>query len=320
MSAKTLHIEGNNVTRVVKALSNDIRIRILQMLSDSDMNVQQIAARLTLSKTAVLTHLNILEESGFVKSQYLSGSVGNQRICSCVYEKLVFDFIPGKYDDEGVYYESEIPVGNFFDFEAYAPCGLATQHNIIKKWDDPSVMCDVQRVSADLVWTAFGYYEYKLPVSPLFADKKVTGIDIELEISAHPLVSKHKMVSLPPYMTSERITDGVSDVTFWLNGVELGTQTIEAGLDAEKSVYTPTWWRTQPCHGVWVKVVVNQKGVFLGGRKVSGTTYLDVCRDDPFISFRVGIKEDAAHTSGIMIFGKNFGRYDKQIIVKTFIE
>ncbi len=321
MSSKTLHIEGNNVTKVVKALSNDIRIRILQMLFASDMNVQQIAARLNLSKTAVLTHINILEESGFIKSQVLSGSVGNQRICSCVYEKLVFDFILDKYDDEGIYYESEIPVGNFFDFEAYAPCGLATRHSIIKKWDDPSVMCDVKRVTADLAWIAFGYFEYKIPVSPLFSNQKVTGLVIEMEISAQQLVSKHKMVCLPPYMTPERITDGVSDITFWLNGVELGTQTVEAGTQAEKAVYTPAWWRTQPVHGVLVKIEINEKGVFLGDRKVGNATYGDVCREeDPFISFRVGIKEEALHASGMTIFGEGFGRYDRQIIVKTLIK
>lgn len=316
-----MFIEGGNVSKVVKALSNDIRIKILQMLSDSDMNVQSIAARLSLSKTAVLTHINILEESGFIKSKYLSGSIGNQRICSCVYERLVFDIIPGKNDDDGgAYYEVEVPIGNFFDFEAYAPCGLATNHNVIKKWDDPSVMCDPERMNTCFLWTAFGYFEYKIPIDPLFVNKKITAIEIDMEISAHHMVRHHKALKLPGYMTPERITDGISDVTFWLDGTEIGMRTIIEGVDPSKATYTPSWWRNIPVHGTLVKVALGPKGAYINGEKTSDLTYDEVCREDGFVRFRVGVKEDAFHSGGIMIFGKHFGRYGNDIIVKTYIE
>lgn len=321
MESKDLYIEGNNVTKVVKALSNDIRIKILNLLSDDDMNVQTIATHLNLSKTAVLAHINLLEESGFIKSKYLSGSVGNQRVCHKIYDRLIFNFNPSKSEyDDIVYYEKEILVGNYFDFEAYPPCGLANNHSIIKKWDDASVMCDAERVTASLVWTAFGFIEYKVPVDSLFVGKKITAMEILIEVAAHQMVSTHKAVILPEYISADRITEGVSDVTFWINQVEIGTTTITAGNDPEKATYTPSWWRNKPVHGSLVKVAINNKGCFIGGEKVSNLLFEDIVDNSGFIKFKLGIKPDAKNSSGIMIFGKEFGRYYQDIIVKFCIE
>lgn len=319
--SKDMYIEGGNVTPVVKALSNDVRLQILNLLSDSDMNVQTLASHLKLSKTAVLTHVNILEQTGFIKSQYLSGSVGNQRICHKMYDRLIFNFDPGKTDvDEITYYETEIPVGNFFDFEVWAPCGLASHNNIIQKWDDPAVFCDIKRVNAALVWTAFGYLEYKIPLDPLFVGKNVTAIEIEMEISAHQMVKTHKSLVMPPYMTQDKITDGISEVTLWMNDTEVGTITITVGEDSEKATYTPTWWRSLPVHGIKLNARIGADGCYINKRKTSERTFEDIVHGGRFIRLRVGVKKDAVHSSGIMIFGKEFGRYCNDIIVKSYIE
>lgn len=320
MALNNLYIEGSNVTKVFKALSNDIRIEILNLLAYDDMNVQAITDKFNLSKTAVLTHINILEESGFIKSEYLSGSVGTQRVCRKVYDRLIFNLNPNKVDeDDTVYYEQEVLVGNYFDFEAYPPCGLANNHNIIKKWDDVIVMCDAERVTASLVWTAFGFIEYKIPIDALFIDKKITAIEIDIEVSAHQMVKTHKAVVYPEYMTPDRVTEGISDVSYWINGIEIGTHTITAGNDNEKANYTPTWWRNQPVHGTLVKVVINQKGCFIDGKKVSNLPFNELIQDN-FFKFRLGVKPNATHSSGIMIFGKKFGRYCQDIVVKSYIE
>ncbi len=319
MAYNDLNIEGENVARVLKALSNDLRIKILNLLAYSDMNVQTLANHLGISKTATLTHINILEESGFIKSNYFSGSVGNQRICKKVYDRLIFTFNPNKVNDEGVYYEKEVSVGNYFDFEAYAPCGIANIHRVLKNWDDPAAMCEPERVMASIVWTAFGFFEYKIPIDPLFANKSIGAIEVVMEVSAHTLIKNHSAVVYPSYMQPERVTEGISDISFWINNIEIGTYTVTAGIEADKAVYTPTWWRTTPYYGQLVKLTINEKGSFICGKKVSDAKYSDIKRDDSFIRLRVGIKEDAKNCSGIMIFGKNFGRYNQDILIKTFI-
>ena len=247
---------------------------------------------------------------------------GNQRICHKVYDRLIFDFNPQtKSDaDDEAYYGTEVPVGNFFGFDAWAPCGLASHSHIIRKWDDPSSFCDVERVNAALVWTAFGYLEYRIPVDPLFIGKRITKVKIELEISPHHMVRTHKALCLPPDIPASRITEDVSDVTFWVNGVEVGTQTCRLENDRESAIYTPSWWRTLPYNGELIKISLNDGGCFINRNKLSPMTGAEILSlQERFLTLRVGIKPDAQHMNGIMVFGREFGKYPQGILVKFFI-
>jgi predicted transcriptional regulator len=319
--AKEMYIEGSHVAPVVKALSSDARLKILSLLSDGDMNIQALASSLGLSKTATLTHINVLEQAGFITSKYRSGSAGNQRVCHKEYDRLVFDFDPQKSDaDEETYYESEIPVGNYFGFDAWAPCGITTHNHIIHKWDDPSSFFSVDRVEAALVWTAFGYLEYRIPMDPLFIGKRITKIKIHMELAAHHMVKTHKALCLPPDISANQITDDITDVTFWVNGVEIGTQTVRVGDDREEAVYTPTWWRTLPYHGELVKLSLNDGGCFINKRKTCDLTATKILTaQERFFTLRLGIKPNAEHMNGIMLFGRDFGRYNHGLLVKFFI-
>jgi len=320
--SKELRIEGNNVVPVIKALSNEVRLKILSMLADKPMNVQALARELGLSKTAVLGHVNLLEQAGFIQSEYKTGSLGSQRICHKIYERLVFDFDPLTHgdEDEDTYYETEIPVGNYFGFDAWAPCGLATHNHIVQKWDDPAVFCDIERVHSSLVWFAFGYLEYRIPLNALFNDKHITKVKINFEVSPHHMVKNHNALMLPPGITADRITEDITDVTIWVNGQEIGTETVSLGEDRETAIHTPAWWRTQPYHGELLKISLNEGGCFLNRRKtceLTGTQIL--AKQDGYLTLRIGIKPDAEHMNGIMLFGRDFGRYDKGIDVRFFI-
>jgi len=320
--AKEMCIEGSHVTPVVKALSSDSRMKILTMLSGGDMNIQSIADRLDLSKTATLVHINVLEKAGFITSRYQSGSAGKKRICHREYDRLVFDFDPLKNEDEEeTYYENEIAVGNYFGFDAWAPCGLATHNHIIRKWDDPNTFFSTERVNAAMVWTAFGYLEYRIPMDPLFVGRHITKIKINMELAAHHMVKTHAALTLPPGITADRITEDSTDVTFWVNGTEIGTQIVGVGSSREEAVYTPTWWRTLPYHGELVKLSINEGGCFINKRKTSDRVSGAILDEqNRFLTLRIGIKPDAEHMNGIMLFGSDFGHYNHGLMVKFFIE
>ena len=55
------------IIRVFKALSNDVRLEILSLLTEGPLCVNALVNRLNVSQPAVSQHLKILENAGLVK-------------------------------------------------------------------------------------------------------------------------------------------------------------------------------------------------------------------------------------------------------------
>ncbi|MCL2772217.1 MAG: ArsR family transcriptional regulator [Oscillospiraceae bacterium] len=333
---KDLYIEGKNVTKIVKALSNENRINILNILNEKECNIQELTAQLKLSKTAVIAHINVLEEAGFITTQYINGSVGNQKVCRKVYDRLIFDFMLNKKNDEEIEYtETQTSVGNYFDFRAYAPCGLASKDGVIKKWDDPVVFIDAGRLKAALVWTTLGYFSYKLPFNHPFylpgsVPEPAKAIEIIFELSALGEINTNLSFIYPPNIPEGIINSGISDVTFWLNDMEIGTYTTyefsrenyllttkENKCGKKKGQYTPKWWRGSN-YGELIKIYINNEGTFINNELVSGNAISQYNLKEPYADFKIGIKEDASHIGGFDIYGADFGNYNHDIITRIY--
>ena len=56
-----------DATKIFKALSNDARLKIIQLLSERSMCVKALAHMLEVSQPAVSQHLKVLENAGLVK-------------------------------------------------------------------------------------------------------------------------------------------------------------------------------------------------------------------------------------------------------------
>jgi len=56
-----------DTVKVLKALSNDTRLKIVQILSKQPLCVNALAYRLDMSQPAVSQHLKVLENAGLVK-------------------------------------------------------------------------------------------------------------------------------------------------------------------------------------------------------------------------------------------------------------
>lgn len=316
MTFRDLYIEGKNVTPIVKALSSDIRLEILNLLEGGELNIQAIASQLGLSKTNALAHINILEEAGFIKTRYVPGTVGNQKICVKVYDRLIYNFSTKKETDRNECREYLIPVGNYFDFRVYPPCGLASKENVIKRWDDPLVFYDVERVKANLVWGAHGFIEYKIPLPECFENQRIVKIEIVMEVSAQGELSDHKALLLPQGMDKSQLTDGISDITFWVNGIEVGTETVEEFSRGSGGRFTPTWWKGSN-YGKQILLSLTQDHTAINGKVQTnkGLTGFNLCDG---LQLRVGIKDDAHHKSGFNIYGNHFGNYGTDIILRVF--
>ena len=66
-----------NVDRVFQALGDPTRRAIVEMLSERPLSVSQLATPLGITLTAVVQHLQVLEESGLVYTE----KVGRVRTC-----------------------------------------------------------------------------------------------------------------------------------------------------------------------------------------------------------------------------------------------
>ncbi len=66
-----------NIDRVFHALGDPTRRAILDRLSEGPLSVSQLATPLDISLTAVVQHLQVLEESGLVRTE----KVGRVRTC-----------------------------------------------------------------------------------------------------------------------------------------------------------------------------------------------------------------------------------------------
>jgi len=109
-----------------------------------------------------------------------------------------------------------------------------------------------------------------------------------------------------------------SDITLWINGVELGTWTCPGDFGGERGRLTPEWWDSKDSQfGVLKRWLVNHEGSFIDGHPLSRVALRDLSVEKrPVITVRVGVKPDADHVGGINLFGSTFGNYPQDVTLR----
>ena len=85
-------------------------------------------------------------------------------------------------------------------------------------------------------------------------------------------------------------------------------------------VYTPRWWKLEGSqYGKLKTWTISQSGTFIDGIKISDVKLADLDLDNHHsIRMRIGIAEQAKRPGGINIFGRGFGNYDQDIIMRLY--
>jgi len=109
-----------------------------------------------------------------------------------------------------------------------------------------------------------------------------------------------------------------SDITVWVNGVDIGTWTCPGDFGEERGRLNPDWWNenwTQ--HGMLKVWSIDQYGASVDGNPISDVT-LDTAMIGPRqpITVRIGNKPDADHAGGFNLFGAGFGNYEHDIMLR----
>ncbi len=304
---ETVHLTINDTRQILaiaKALSSEQRLNILKLLEDKIMNISEVAAKMQIPMSSAALHIKTLEEAGLVITQPLPGIRGSQKLSGVRVEKVFIDLKPAFQSQSPVrtaYYS--IPIGNYFDFQVTAPCGIASENHFLSATDEASVFYLADRGDAQILWLTQGYLEYRISNMSL---KNAASVE-SLEVSFEACSEAQGYNNVWP-----------SDITLWLNGLEVGTFTSEGDFGGDRGTQNPVWWPddlTQ--YGKLYRLLVDGTGAYINGTRVSDHTPETLgVRTGDSLTFRIGIKPDAEYVGGLNLFGEHFGNHAQHINVK----
>lgn len=294
-----LHITSlDDGLELFKALGSDIRIQILNLLLENEhMSMNQLATQLNITNGALTSHIKKLEECGLINISNESAGHGNQKLCSVMQDKILIEF--EKPIDYSNAFTTSVKVGQFSDHKIRPTCGLATKEAVIGELDDIRYFDHPDRFNADIMWFTSGYVEYTIPnLIPNLS--RITQISIAFEISSEaPGVDNN----------------WPSDISFYINDQLLGTWTSPGDYGDVPGMFTPDWWPPNwNQYGLLKLIVINRKGTFIDGLKISDVSTATLNLDyTSSIKFKIAVEEDAVHVGGLTLFGQTFGNYGQDI-------
>jgi predicted transcriptional regulator len=304
MNSKVLVIDPSERPEVIKGLASEIRISILKLLrGGEERNVNQIADLLGLPQSTVSSNLQILEDAGLVTTESRKARKGSQKVCRTAFTEILVGFRDNIPEADDGTIEVAMPIGLYTGCEISGPCGLCSAEGVIGLLDVPDTFLEPDRMKAGLLWFTRGYVEYQFPNNTKLNRTKPVALEFSLELSSE---------------VPGTAADWPSDIFVQVNGIDIGTWTSPGDFGDKRGVYTPDWWKLAGSqYGKLKNWRINGKGSFIDGKKISDVT-LDDLRVDQHrsVRLRIGVKDDAEHPGGINIFGRGFGNYDQDIVLR----
>jgi predicted transcriptional regulator len=304
MSRNFLVIDPEEGLDVLKGLASAVRVKILKLLHvNGPLNVNDIAAALELPQSTVSSNVQILEEAKLIRTETQKARKGNQKICHSAFDEVLVMFKEDISPMRANAIEVSMPLGLYTSCEVSAPCGLCSSDGIIGLLDVPDTFLDPDRMKAGLIWFTRGFVEYQFPNNAKLSKAEIESMEFSLELSSEvPGTS----------------ADWPSDITVAVNGKDVGTWTSPGDFGDKRGVYTPDWWKLKGSqYGKLKSWRVSRDGTYVDGVKISPVSLVDLDLDTHHsIRLRIGVKEDAKHPGGINIFGRGFGNYDQDIVLR----
>jgi predicted transcriptional regulator len=308
MKPNFLTINPEDGAEVLKGLASPIRVSILNALhAKGRLNVNQISHRLGLPQSTVATNVQVLEDAGLIVTETVKAKKGHQKICSARFDEIIVRFDGERPSRADNLVEVAMPLGLFTSIDVTAPCGLCSTDGVIGLLDVPDSFLDPERVKAALIWFGRGLVEYKFPNNAKLLNSPVESVEFSMELSSEVPGTN---LNWP------------SDITLWVNDIAAGTWTSPGDYGDKRGVYTPQWWKLEGSqYGKLKSWKVNGKGTYIDGVRISDVTVgdLDLARHHS-IRMRIGIDAKASHPGGVNIFGRGFGNYDQDIIMRLTLD
>lgn len=290
---------SDDIERLLKGLASVTRLEILRFLGSHTCSVNEIAEAFNMPASTAALHVNQLEKSGLIRTELQPASRGLKKVCVRLYDQVVISLPSGERITDNVV-DIAMPIGAYVDCSAVPTCGLVSQTGIIGHLDDPETFYDPERVNAQLLWFKHGYVEYRFPNRSHANGGTLESIQVSFEAcSEAPLHDPN----------------WPSNITVWINDVEIGTWTSPGDFGGERGALTPDWWEEWNSQFGLLKMwKVTADGAYVDGIRVSNVALTDLqLSRGQFISLRIGVKPDAENVGGLNLFGRYFGNYPQDI-------
>ena len=295
------------ITRIGKALSSPVRLKILNILKNTPRSLKEIAALLELPLSSTSLHIKALEEARLVITENQSGVHGSMRVCICSFTSFRLTAFNEEVDSSNKTVSIEMPIGNYFNCEVAPTCGIADEKGVIGAFDSVVTFYSPRRIRAQLIWFTKGFIEYRFPnlINPLLDLK-------EISFSA-------EMCSEAPGF----LEDWPSDITISINNRETVTWRCPGDFGARRGKLTPAGWSNGSSqYGLLKTFSVKKEGSYLDEQlRNTDITINDLdLAASHFISLKIEVKEDAKYAGGVNIFGRKYGDYPQGIIMRVTYE
>lgn len=296
----SLHPDDADALATLKALASRPRLRILELLSDQLLNLSELAEALDMPLSTTNLHVGALERAGLLLTEQRPGIRGSQKLSTRAFDHVVLR-LPHYLENDGASFEIAMPVGAYVDSRVAPTCGLASEHHVIGLADEPASFYDPARLEAQIVWFHGGHVEYRFP-QRLPAGTRATELSLSLEVCSEAPLHHN---------------DWPSDITVWMNGIDVGTWRSPADFGGQPGRLTPAWWSLQSSqYGLRKVWRITRQGASIDGLAAADATVDDLdLHAQPYVSVRIGVKDDAHHRGGVNIFGARFGNYPQDIVL-----
>jgi predicted transcriptional regulator len=159
-------------------------------------------------------------------------------------------------------------------------------------------------MNASLLWFSEGFVEYKIP-NMLSAKNVLELLEISLEISSE-------------FPNSNNVWP--SDITFYVNDINIGTWTCPGNFSDVRGRYTPSWWEDKNSqYGLLKHIRISQYDTCIDGKFLSNVVLSDLgIEGKNLLKFKISVESDAENVGGVTIFGKGFGNHDQDIMFNFY--
>lgn len=293
--------DPDKLVTVTHALSTRSRVDILRLLNSKNLNIVEIAEALKLPVSTVANNIKILEAARLINTELLPASRGAMKVCSRNYDDIHIALNLEKAGPRGgvQVYEVDMPIGHYSDCEVSPTCGMANVDGMIIREDEPASFFHPKHIGAQIMWFRKGYVEYLMPLE-IPPGARIESLEVSMEMCSEAPNYDHNWPS---------------DISVWINGVEIGMWTCPGDFGDRRGNLNPAWWyewSTQ--YGLLKTWRVDKEKTSLDMEKVSPVTLNQLnLMDSHKLRLRVGIKPDAVHQGGMNLFGREFGDHDQNI-------